>query len=306
MIHALIVLIAFFLDYLLGEPKRFHPLAGFGRLAVVVERVLYGARRPPSIYLRVAGVLAWTGLVLPFVLLVWWLSSVSWLQYILEVALLYLALGAQSLGQHARHVAQALKQGRLPIARQRVAMMVSRDTAALDETAVARATIESVLENGCDAVFGTLFWFIVLGAPGVVLYRLSNTLDAMWGYRNDRYLHYGWAAARIDDVLNWAPARLTALTYLIIGRKKQAWQCWVQQAGSWYGVNPGVVMATGAGALNLTLGGPAPYHGLIKERPFIGMGQPPQIDDIERSVLFIQHGQWLWLAVLFFGSWALA
>ncbi len=306
LIHALMVLIAVFLDYLLGEPKRFHPLAGFGRLAVVTEGVLYGARQPPAAWLRVAGLLAWLLLVSPFVLMVWWLSGFAWLHYILEVILLYLALGAQSLGQHARHVAHALKQGAIAEARQRVGMMVSRDTGELDETAITRATIESVLENGCDAVFGTLFWFVVLGAPGVVLYRLANTLDAMWGYRNERYFHFGWMAARMDDLLNWAPARLTALTYIIVGRTRQGWQCWVNQSAHWYGSNPGVVMATGAGALNLTLGGPAPYHGLLKERPVLGMGDTPKVVDIERTVLFVQRGQWLWLAVIFFGSWALA
>lgn len=306
LIHALMVLIAVFLDYLLGEPKRLHPLAGFGRLAVATEGVLYGAGHPPPAWLRFAGLLAWGALVMPFVLLAWWLSGVAWLHYGLEAVLLYLTLGAQSLGQHARQVAHALKQGHLPEARQRVGMMVSRDTGELDATAITRATIESVLENGCDAIFGTLFWFVLLGAPGVVLYRLSNTLDAMWGYRNERYLHFGRAAARVDDLLNWAPARLTALTYIIVGRSRQGWRCWQQQASAWYGVNPGIVMATGAGALNLTLGGPAPYHGLIKERPVLGVGEVPRIMDIERSVVFVQRGQWLWLAVIFFGSWAIA
>lgn len=306
LIHSLIVLIAVFLDYLLGEPKRFHPLAGFGRLAVIVEGILYGTRQLPAAWLRLLGLFAWLMLVLPLVILVWWLAGLAWLHYVLEVGLLYLALGAQSLGQHARTVAHALKQGHLPTARQRVSLMVSRDTGELDETAITRATIESVLENGCDAIFGTLFWFVILGAPGVVLYRLANTLDAMWGYRNERYLYFGWAAARIDDVLNWAPARLTALTYIIVGRTRQGWRCWLQQASSWYGTNPGVVMSTGAGALNLTLGGPAAYHGLLKQRPLLGMGQVPQVNDIERSVLFIQRAQWLWLTVIFFGSWALA
>ncbi len=306
MIHALMVLIAMFLDYLLGEPKRFHPLAGFGRLAVRVEGGLYGASRPPVLWLKTAGLLAWALLVLPFVWLAWWLSSFAWLHYLVEVLLLYLALGAQSLGQHARHVALALNRGSLAEARQRVGMMVSRDTAELDETAVTRATIESVLENGCDAVFGTLFWFVVLGAPGVVLYRLSNTLDAMWGYKNERYRHFGWAPARFDDLLNWAPARLTALTYIIVGKTRQGWRCWVEQSGNWYGLNPGVVMASGAGALNLTLGGAAPYHGLLKERPLIGRGDTPIPTDIERTVLFVQRGQWLWLGLIFLGGWGLA
>lgn len=306
LIHALMVLIAVFLDFLLGEPRRLHPLAGFGRLAVVAEGVLYGARQRHPAWLRFAGALAWAGLVIPFVLVVWWLSGIGWLHYALEAVLLYLALGAQSLGQHAHNVAHALKQGHLPAARQRVSLMVSRDTSELDETAITRATIESVLENGCDAIFGTLFWFVLLGAPGVVLYRLANTLDAMWGYRNARYLHFGWAAARIDDLLNWLPARLTALTYILVGRSRQGWRCWQQQAPTWYGANPGVVMASGAGALNLTLGGPAPYHGLLKERPVLGEGTLPKVEDIGRTVRFVQRGLWLWLAVIFLGSWALA
>lgn len=303
---ALIVLIAVFLDYLLGEPKRFHPLAGFGRFAVMTEGILYGARQPPVSVLWLFGILAWAVLVVPLVFATWWFSQFLWLQYLLEVGLLYLALGAQSLGQHARFVALALDRGNLPEARQRVAMMVSRDTDKLDETAVTRATIESVLENGCDAIFGTLFWYLLLGAPGVVLYRLTNTLDAMWGYKNTRYRHFGWAAARLDDVLNWVPARLTALTYIILGKTQQGWQCWRQQASLWQGVNPGVVMASGAGALHLKLGGPAPYHGLLKERPILGRGDAPTVSDIERSVVFIQRGLWLWLLVIFIGSWLLA
>jgi adenosylcobinamide-phosphate synthase len=151
-------------------------------------------------------------------------------------------------------------------------------------------------------VFAAIFWFAVLGAPGVVLYRLSNTLDAMWGYRNERFERFGWAAAKIDDLLNYIPARLVALTYAVLGKTRLALRCWRTQAPKWDSPNAGPVMAAGAGALGVELGGAAIYHGELHQRPQLGEGVPADANSIDRGWQLVQRGVWLWLLILCLGT----
>ncbi len=329
---ALLTVLGALLDAALGEPRRWHPLVGFGRWASWLERRLnvgaveaYKAThaqdvpsRPNTVpqerrsrmpglrtwmpmpqhpvLLRFYGVFAVIVAVMPWVLLIALGAKVTpGLQYLLAVASLYFALGHQSLREHALRVHRALVAGDLDAARRSVGLMVSRDTGKMDPRAVAVATVESVLENGNDAVFGALFWFLVGGAPGVLLYRLVNTLDAMWGYRTAPYLYFGWAAARLDDVLNFLPARLTALTYAAIGSTATAMRCWRLQAGGWESPNAGPVMAAGAGALGLELGGGAYYHGQWEDRPPLGVGPPPDASSIPAALRLVRLGVALWL-----------
>ncbi len=247
---------------------------------------------------RLSGALATIVAIAPWTFLAATVQSSPPLAAPLGAILLYLALGATSLRQHAQAVSAALADDNIEQARQRVSQIVSRDTTNLTAKEIVKATIESVLENGNDAVFAPVFWFIVLGAPGVVLYRLSNTLDAMWGYKNERYLHFGWAAARLDDLLNWIPARLTALTYMLLGKVATAWNCWMTQGHLWYSPNAGPVMSAGAGALEVELGGPAIYHGKIKDRPVLGKGRSPEPGDIDSAVKLVSNGLWLWTFIL--------
>lgn len=286
----LVVFAALLLDAWLGEPRRLHPLVGFGRWVKWLEQRIYA-----DAFLR--GVVAIFLLLVPFTVAAAFLHTLPF-GLVFEVILLYLAIGWNSLGQHARIVRDRLLVPDLPAARQRVGYMVSRDTAALDEHGVAKATVESVLENGNDAVFGAIFWFVVAGAPGVVLYRLANTLDAMWGYRNARYLRFGWAAARFDDVLNFIPARLTALSYALMGHTRLALHCWRTQAPTWDSPNAGPVMAAGAGALAVTLGGPAVYEGEWHERPTLGTGRAPAVAEIDYALGLVRRSVWLWVVAI--------
>ena len=287
------------LDVALGEPRRWHPLVAFGRLAERLE-ARFNAHGGGW---RSHGVTAWCLAVLPLTALAWLLVQLPLLGGALEILALYAALGLRSLHEHALPVLDALRRGDLPAARDGVAKVVSRDTAALDEHGVARAATESVLENGSDAVFAALFWFAVAGAPGVVLYRLANTLDAMWGYRTPRFERFGWAAARIDDALNYLPARLAALTYALLGQTRRALACWRRQAPQWDSPNAGPVMAAGAGALGVELGGAAVYHGEVHPRPLLGEGQPANAASIAGALSLLRHGVALWLLVVLIGGW---
>ncbi|MBA5608765.1 cobalamin biosynthesis protein [Duganella sp. FT3S] len=283
------------LDLLLGEARRWHPLVGFGNLAYWLERRLNRGR------LRFwRGLSAWLLAVVPPVLAATLLCTAG--GPAVDALLLYFCIGLRSLRDHNLPIAQALRSGDLDAARRLTARIVSRDTASASDSDLAKASAESLLENGNDAVFGTLFWFIVAGGPGAVLFRLANTLDAMWGYRTARLLRFGCAAARIDDALNYLPARLTALSYVLLAStmegKRRAWRCWRAQAPAWSSPNAGPVMSSGAGALGLALGGPATYDGEIEQRPPLGSGQPAGAHDIARAWRLVARTTWLWLACI--------
>jgi adenosylcobinamide-phosphate synthase len=302
----LLALVGVLLDQWLGEPRRAHPLVGFGRAAQWLEhrinpdRDAGARRRGRTLAIRGAGLLAWVAVVgLPVALSIGLVIALPWpLNALLHALLLWFALGARSLSDHIAPIAQALGAGDLERARTLTARIVTRDTTQADETALARAAIESTLENGNDAIFGALFWFAIAGGPGALAFRLANTLDAMWGYRTPRFFYFGWAAARLDDLANYLPARLTALSYAVCSDTRSALHCWSTQAADWDSPNAGPVMASGAGGLQLVCGGTARYHGVDEVRPVLGTGSAPHANDIDRALRLVRHAMWLWLAVL--------
>lgn len=287
------------LDWLVGEPRRWHPLVGFGRGAAALERWL---NRQPERSCRslAGGILGVVLLTAPVMAVAWLLSNVlnGWAWLAAQVIVLWSALSLRGLAEHGKAVSEAQHQGDGDRARAAVGRIVSRDAIVLSDNGVAVAATESMLENGADAVFASLFWFLVAGLPGVLLHRMINTLDAMWGYRNDRFLYFGRCAARLDDLMNWLPARLTALTYAFLGDTRLALQCWHRQARTWDSPNAGPVMAAGAGALRVTLGGPAPYASGIKHRPLLGDGPEATAQTVDHAIALVQRGVMLWLLVL--------
>jgi len=282
------------LDFIFGEPKRYHPLVGFGFLASKLGAIFNGQARQKLANQRLVGACALALLITPFVLLGYWLCNHSITSTAANIYLLYFAIGHKSLHEHARAVTVALNNHDEAAAKTAASYMVSRDSSAIEAVP---ATVESVLENGNDGVFGALFWFFIAGGAGALAFRLVNTMDAMWGYKTPRYYYFGWAAARLDDVLDYIPARLTAITYALLGHTRLALQCWQQQAPTWDSPNAGPVMSAGAGALGVRLGGAARYQGEWHERPTLGAGEPPKADDIERALSLVRRGVYLWLIV---------
>ena len=310
----LLALTGVVVDVVFGEPRRWHPLVAFGAWATHVERALNPDRArtlpapvgPPGrttrlrTSARVRGVYAWAVCVCAPVAFAAALLAMIPAPYnaLIHIGLLWFALGARSLRDHIQPIAGALREADIERARSLTSRIVTRDTSSADETALARAAIESALENGNDAIFGALFWFAIAGGPGALAFRLINTLDAMWGYRTPRFARFGWAAARLDDVANYIPARLTALSYAVCGHLPSALRCWRTQAANWDSPNAGPVMASGAGSLRVLCGGVARYHGADEARPVLGVGRAPNAADIGRALRLVRHALWLWLGAL--------
>jgi len=297
--------LALLLDQLLGEPKRFHPLVGFGHVASHVEKHLN--RRPDALTAFAWGAVGLLVLVLPLVISSYYLNELlgEWhqaLSVIFAIIVLYLAIGFKSLIQHSDRVANAFEIDDQEQARFATSLMVSRDTQKMNEPEITRAVIESTLENGCDSTFGVIFWYVVGGVPLVVFYRLVNTLDAMWGYRTRRFELFGKCAAKLDDLLNYIPARLTALSYAICGNSKIAIRSWRLYANKLASPNGGLVMAAGAGSLNIKLGGAAYYHGKEIDKPFFGGAEHVKSSDITRTNRLLARALLVWCIALFLFS----
>ncbi|SFR33372.1 adenosylcobinamide-phosphate synthase CbiB [Litoreibacter janthinus] len=276
------IVFAMLLDALLGEPKWLwnrvpHPAVLMGRLiSAMEERLNTGPAR------RAKGAVLIAALVIGALILGGVLSAFGPLVEVLIGAIL---IAQRSLADHVSDVARALRLS-LGDGRMMVARIVGRDVNVLDRSGVARGAIESAAENLSDGVIAPVFWFTLLGLPGLLAYKIINTADSMIGYRNDRYAEFGWAAARLDDVVNWPAARLTALFIALVHLRPDAIGVALRDAGLHRSPNAGWPEAAMASVLNVALSGPRSYDGTLREEPFVNPEGRQDLgsDDIDAAV----------------------
>jgi len=284
------MLLAIALDLLLGDPRGCPHIARLaGRLSVIYEKLLT-ARLRHSVWL---GVIFWmlvTGTMLAIYVGAWRLCVAlnPLAAWILQVLIIYQALAAMDLARHVRAVIAPLASGDLAVARKRLAWIVGRDTEKLDESGISRAAIESVAESTTDAVLAPLFWSLVGGAPGALIYRTANTLDSIVGHRNERYEKFGKASARVDDVLNWLPARICGAAFCIFSSAVR-WKTLCREVPGHASPNAGWSEAGMAYALGVRLGGDNSYGGQWVSGPlFNAPGRAAAPADIAASLA------WMW------------
>ena len=283
------------LDALLGDPQRGHPVAAFGRAATALESRDYADTRLRGALHATACVLAAAA---PAVLMHRRTAGRPLLEAAVAAITVWAVMGGRSLSFYAERASVSLSRHDLDAARQILPSLCGRDPAGLGATEIARAVIESVAENTSDAVVAPLLWGAVAGPPGLAAYRAVNTLDAMVGHHTPRYLRFGWASARLDDVANWVPARVTAaLTAACAplvrdGKPAAVLRVVHRDGGRHPSPNAGRCEAAFAGALGIRLGGTNLYGGVAETRPELGEGRSPEPGDIRRSVVLSRAVTW--------------
>ncbi|WP_193760193.1 adenosylcobinamide-phosphate synthase CbiB [Bradyrhizobium yuanmingense] len=287
------MVVAMAVDALLGWPAWLfarigHPVTWLGGLIAAIDTAWNRASDPPALR-RAAGVAGALAVIALSIALGWALQSLlpsGWIQIVLIGILAWPLVALRSLHDHLAAVAMPLLAGDVAAARDAVSRIVGRDPASLDEAGIARAAIESLAENTSDGIVAPVFWGALLGLPGILGYKAINTLDSMIGHRSERHEAFGWAAARIDDVANFIPARLTGFLFVMLApRRSDALACMTRDARRHRSPNAGWPEAAMAGGLGVRLSGPRIYHGSITNEPWLNEGaRDPRAADITEAL----------------------
>ena len=305
--------VAMAVDALLGWPAPLfarvgHPVTWLGRLITTVDTAWNRPSDPPA-FRRAAGVAGALVVIAVSAALGWVLQSVlalGWIQFVLVGILAWPLVALRSLDDHVAAVASPLQAGDIAGAREAVSRIVGRDPATLDEAGIARAAIESLAENASDGIVAPVFWGALFGLPGIFGYKAINTLDSMIGHRSERHEAFGWAAARIDDVANFIPARLTGFLFVLLApRRAEALSCMTRDARRHRSPNAGWPEAAMAGALGVRLSGPRIYHGSITNEPWLNEGaRDPLAADIAQGLTVYRRAMLLLAGLLAILSFA--
>ena len=299
--------VAMAVDALLGWPSWLfarigHPVTWLGRLIGAIDAAWNRDSDPPA-FRRAAGVAGALLVIAISVAIGWVLQSLlpwGWIEIILVGVLAWPLVALRSLHDHVAAVAKPLQAGDIAAARAAVSRIVGRDPATLDEAGIARAAIESLAENASDGIVAPVFWGALFGLPGILGYKAINTLDSMIGHRSERHEAFGWAAARIDDVANFIPARLTGFLFVLLAsRRSEALSCMTRDARRHRSPNAGWPEAAMAGALGVRLSGPRIYHGSITNEPWLNEGaRDPLAADISRGLTIYRRAMLLLAGIL--------
>lgn len=249
-ITLIIILCAVALDRFFPDRGRAPPFLWYEDWARSVEQRFNAGTRGQGL----AAVLVVAGpVILGVALIRYILSHISYvLVYIFDILVLYLCLDLYRLTRQAVEISESLESGDVLMAATHLEAMTGKTAADVTESSIAQTTVEAVLKHANTAVMAPLFWFILFGPVAVVLQRLTALLDRLWGHRSAQFAEFGWAAARLNDLLGWVPARITALSYGIMGSFEDALHCWRRQAGMWSDINSGPLLASGFGAMHMS------------------------------------------------------
>ncbi|MBR0906198.1 cobalamin biosynthesis protein CobD [Bradyrhizobium liaoningense] len=301
------MVVAMAVDALLGWPSWLfarigHPVTWLGRLIAAIDTAWNRACDPPALRRAagVAGALLVITLSVSVGAVVQSLLPWGWIQIALVGILAWPLVALRSLHDHVAAVAKPLSAGDVAAARDAVSRIVGRDPAALDEAGIARAAIESLAENASDGIVAPVFWGALFGLSGIFGYKAINTLDSMIGHRNERHEAFGWAAARIDDVANFIPARLTGFLFVLLApRRSEALACMTRDARRHRSPNAGWPEAAMAGALGVRLSGPRIYHGSVTNEPWLNEGgRDPLAADIDEGLAVYRRAMLLLAGLL--------
>ncbi len=306
-VHPISLLVGWMLDWLFGDPVRLpHPIVWFGRMISFGEKRLNGGQ-----HRKLKGAVMAIFLIL-FVFAAawgirWWLASKAlWLVLAFDVIAVFYCLAGTTLIKEVRAVFVALDRS-LEEGRAQVARIVGRDTSELSAQEVRKAALETLAENLSDGVIAPLFWLMLLGTPGMLAYKMVNTLDSMIGYHTERYLHFGCWAARIDDVANYIPARLTAVLMVIFTSSPFHHLAFIRKYGRNHASpNSGYPEAALASILDCQFGGPHKYFGEMFYKPFIGdRDRELSTADIKTAVRVNRTAEFLMVIIVLAESWAI-